>query len=402
MKRMNVMTFFAVFFALYGLLNYYIFIRGWQALPEGSLRSTYLAVFLLLSLSFIAGRVLERSAQSFVSDALVWIGSFWLAAMLYFFLIVLVLDIMRGINALIPFFPSIVTADAAATRLRLFCGGVSLVAVVLAAGHINARTPRVRRLTVTIPKHTEDRSPITVVAASDIHLGTIVGRSRLEQIVRAINNLHPDVVLLPGDIVDEDLGPVLRQNLGETLRNISTRYGVYAVTGNHEYIGGAEEACAYLRDHGIVVLRDSQAIVGNRLCLVGREDRSIGQFAGRKRKPLEELMQHVDRRLPVILMDHQPFRLGEAAANGIDLQLSGHTHHGQLWPLNYITSAVYEVSRGYARKGGTHIFVSSGVGTWGPPVRIGNTPEIVSITLRFDGASDLKESERDADIPPNI
>ncbi len=124
-------------------------------------------------------------------------------------------------------------------------------------------------------------------------------------------------------------------------------------------------------------------MIGEGMYVAGREDRSSGQFGGKKRKAIEELLSGLDRARPLILMDHQPFHLEEAERCGVDLQLSGHTHHGQLWPLNFITRAVYEVSMGYRRKGGTHVYVSNGVGTWGPPVRIGNRPEILRITLRF-------------------
>jgi predicted MPP superfamily phosphohydrolase len=156
------------------------------------------------------------------------------------------------------------------------------------------------------------------------------------------------------------------------------------VTGNHEYIGGVEEACRYLTDHGIVVLRDRVARILKSVCIVGREDRSIRGFSGRQRIPLETLLNGIDREDLVILMDHQPFHLDEAASLGVDLQLSGHTHHGQLWPFNFITAAVYELSWGYLQKGDMHVYVSSGVGTWGPPVRIGNVPEIVSIVLQCE------------------
>jgi len=124
-------------------------------------------------------------------------------------------------------------------------------------------------------------------------------------------------------------------------------------------------------------------VVKNSFTIVGREDRSYNRGSARRRKSLEELMKGVDRSLPVILMDHQPFALEEAVSHSVDLQLSGHTHHGQLWPFNFITKRVYELSWGYLKKGATHIYVSCGVGTWGPPVRTGNRPEIVNIKLSF-------------------
>jgi len=238
-------------------------------------------------------------------------------------------------------------------------------------------------LSIEIPKNSRPLKEMNIVAVSDIHLGTIVGKSRLSKIVDKINALNPDLVLLPGDVVDEDLGPVIQQNLGETLRTIRSRYGVIAITGNHEYIGGVEDADKYLTEHGIRVLRDDLTRIADTVYVVGREDLSKTSFGGGIRKSLGEIMDGVDRSWPIILMDHQPFRLHEAEEHGVDLQLSGHTHHGQLWPFNFITRKMYEVSWGYKKRGNTHFYVSCGVGTWGPPVRIGNTPEIVNIRLLF-------------------
>ena len=202
-----------------------------------------------------------------------------------------------------------------------------------------------------------------------------------ERFTSTLAEENPDLVLLPGDVFDEDIGPVIKENLGETLRTIKSKHGVIAITGNHEYIGGEEAACRYLRDHGITVLRDSSIRIDGLCTVVGREDISIRQFAGKQRKSLDDLMKDVDTSLPIILLDHQPFHLEEAEDHGVDLQLSGHTHHGQLWPFNYVSSRIFEVSWGYKKKGNTHVYVSCGVGTWGPPVRTGNTPEIVNVKL---------------------
>jgi hypothetical protein len=261
MKKVNMVVFFAVFFLIYGLVNFYIFLRGWEAIPAGSpLRIPYLALFLFLSLAFIAGRFLERAWLSPVSAVLVWVGSFWLAAMLYFLLAVVLLDLLRLANHFIPFFPSFVTGNYPASRLAAGWGVIALVLVTLIGGHLNALYPRIREIDLTVRKKSVGKGDtLRIVAASDIHLGTIIGRRRLRSIVDRINSLEPDVVLLPGDIVDEDLAPVIKENLGETLRTIRSKQGVFAVTGNHEYIGGAGPACAYLTEHGITMLRDSVA-----------------------------------------------------------------------------------------------------------------------------------------------
>ena len=160
---------------------------------------------------------------------------------------------------------------------------------------------------------------------------------------------------------------MIRNNLGETLRKIQSKYGVVAITGNHEYIGGVEPACRYLVEHGITMLRDSWVKIGGSVYVVGREDISIRGFTGKTRKPLSELMAEVDKSYPIILMDHQPFRLEEAEKNGADLQLSGHTHHGQLWPFNFITKKVYELSWGYKKRGNTTIAFHAGSEHGGRP-----------------------------------
>jgi predicted MPP superfamily phosphohydrolase len=385
MKKINFVIFFSIALSVYALINYYIFIREWEAGGfQSTWRTVYVAAFLLLSVSFIAGRMLERVALSWLSSTLVLLGSFWLAAMVYFLLFTFGIDIIRLLNFIAPFFPSFLTVNPERTKEMTSFVVIAVVFVIVLGGYINARTPRVRTLMLAIPKNGRGMRSLNIAVASDIHLGTIVCKSKLERIVERINSLNPDLVLLPGDVVDEDIGPVIRNNLGETLRKIRSKYGVIAITGNHEYIGGVEPACRYLVEHGITMLRDAVVKVGDSLFVVGREDISIRGFTGKTRKPLAELMTEADKSYPVILMDHQPFRLGEAEANGVDVQLSGHTHHGQLWPFNFITKKVYELSWGYKKKGNTHYYVSCGVGTWGPPIRTGNRPEIVNIKLQFE------------------
>jgi predicted MPP superfamily phosphohydrolase len=212
-------------------------------------------------------------------------------------------------------------------------------------------------------------------------LGTIINRNRLSRIVKEINTLNPDIVLFAGDIVDEDIKPVIRFNLGEMLLNIKAKYGVYAITGNHEYIGGAEKADKYLSSHGIKMLRDTTILINNSFYICGREDRDSERFSGKKRKELKDLLIGIDTNKTLIVLNHQPTKLYEAVELGVDLHLSGHTHNGQLFPFNFITKKIYEISYGYKKTGNSNFYVSSGVGSWGPPIRIGNKPEIVNIKL---------------------
>lgn len=385
MKLWNFVIFISIVFLVYASLNYYIFARGLQALPKGSpLRTYYIILFILIALSFLAGRILENFMLNTFTDVLVWIGSFWLAFILYFFLFAVLFDVLRLLNHFFGIFPSFISQNYEKAKLISLISVIIITSTTVIFGYINFLNPRTLNLNITMPKKSSKLSSLNIVVASDIHLGTIVGKKQLNEFVEKANALNPDIILLPGDIFDEDIGPIIKNNLGEDLEKLKAKYGVYAVTGNHEYIGGVEPAVEYMEKHGIDIIRDEAILIDSSFYIVGREDRSINQFSGTKRKELSEITKDIDKNYPAILMDHQPFELNLARENGIDLQLSGHTHHGQLWPLNYITSAIYEISWGYKKIGDTHYYVSSGYAGWGPPVRTGSRTELVNIKITFD------------------
>jgi uncharacterized protein len=385
MKISQLLIFLSIVISVYLLVNLYIFIRGWQALQAApAVKKWYLVIFLFLSLSYIICRFLERIYPFILTDVLNWIGSLWLAAMLMFFTIILLIDLVRIINWIVPFFPSYIIQNYASVKLYSGITIASVIFLLIIGGHINAITPRVKKIDVTIHKKAGDLKNLNIVLVTDIHLGVIIGPNRATKLVKSINKLNPDIVLLGGDIVDEDISPVIRNNSAEIFKNIKSKYGVFAITGNHEYIGGAETAVNYLTKMNIRFLRDDTIKIQNGFYLVGREDKDMARFAGKKRKKLDELLNGVDHNLPIILLDHQPFKLEDAAKGNVDLQLSGHTHYGQLFPANLITKAVYELSYGYMKKGDTHYYISTGYGSWGPPVRIGTRSEIVNIRLQFE------------------
>ena len=377
--------FFCIAVSIFYAIHVYIYLHGAAALPDSpAVRTAFFVVFLVLASSFLAGRFLERVMFNRFTTALVWLGSLWLGAMVYFFLLSVVVELVRLIDLIVPFLHRIADFGDPFVRLSTLCLAIGGVLAVVVYGYSNARNPRVKGLKISIEK----RSPLPsmiIAVASDIHLGTVISRNRLQDIIEKINAMQADLVLLPGDVIDEDVRPVIEQNLGEMLRTIRSKYGVYSITGNHEYIGGAEKAVSYLTEHGITVLRDQCVVIADAVTVVGREDWSIRQFTKGRRMALADLMQMVDRNKPVILMDHQPFGLTEAVEQGVDLQLSGHTHHGQLWPFHWITNKVFEISWGYKKIGATHFYVSSGAGFWGPPIRTGNHPEILRIELTFPG-----------------
>jgi uncharacterized protein len=383
-KTSAFIIFFTIVLFIYGLTNFYIYTRAIQSIPAGnSWRTWFTVVFWALVSAYVVARFLERAYPCDFTEILTWIGSLWLGIMVYSLLAVLLIDFFRLLNHFFHFFPAIFYQDYPKTKLIALFISMTLIALVVLIGFINARLPRIKHVDITINKKVTSSKTLKIVMVSDIHMGTLIAKRRINNLIGKIIHLKPDLILFAGDIVDEDLAPVIRRNLGEMLSQLKAKHGVYGITGNHEYIGGAEPAVKYLTAHGINMLRDTAVLVDDYFYLVGRDDRDKPRFTRKERKPLEEIMAQVDRSYPVILMDHQPFTLNKAVEQGVDLQLSGHTHHGQLWPFNYITNAIYEMSWGYKLIGQTHFYVSSGFGSWGPPLRLGNRPEIVEIVVRF-------------------
>jgi len=361
--------FFSVIMVLYGTLHVYAVSRIWPFLgPQQWMKTSLIGLAMFLFLSYPLGRFLERYYLNVFSHGMVTFGAFWMAAIVY---LVIGLAFVHAASKWVPALPFIWASL-----------GVGLMTLTLIIwGHWNATNSKVSTFDLVVDKPLP-KPEFRLVVVSDIHMGTIVSKERVRILVEEINALSADLVLLPGDMLDEDLKPVVQGNLGAYLTRIQSRYGVYASTGNHEYIGGVNLGVRYLEDHGVRVLRDEWVMVADSIVVVGREDVAAARFAGVQGKSLAEIMKGVDRRKVLIVLDHTPVRLKEAEDERLDLSLSGHTHHGQFWPWNLLTKAIYEVSRGYLKKDNTHILVSSGYGTWGPPVRIGSRSEILLVKLR--------------------
>jgi predicted MPP superfamily phosphohydrolase len=383
MRVMNFVIFFSLFFLIYLGSNYYVFIRGWQGIAMMPLlKLPYLILFIYFSFAYILMRFIGKFLPEFLTNILYWSGSFWFSGLLFLFLSVLIIDMLRLLNHILPYFPEWILLNTEKVKFYTTVLIASFVFLLNLGGYINTLFPKVQVLNLTIEKPLSHFRSITIAMVSDIHMGTLIGKGRLEKMVCRINEIKPDLVILAGDLLDEIQEPIFRHDIGAPLRNLKAVNGIYGITGNHEYIGGVENAVNYIETLGIKMLRDSTIKVNNELYLCGREDRSKGGwFSGKSRKNLPELLKNVDFKDPVILLDHQPFHFDDVVNNKVDLQLSGHTHHGQFWPISWITRAIYELSWGYLKKGNTHFYVSNGFGTWGPPIRIGNRPEIVIIHL---------------------
>jgi predicted MPP superfamily phosphohydrolase len=381
-------VFLAVAIAIYGLVNFYVVRRGAQALGGyPTAKAIFMAAFIAMTLAYPLGRVLMALGRNSLSSPFIMVGSFHMVVMLYGFLAVVLVDIVRFVNHFVRFIPKPVSARPGQTSLVLFLVAAGATALTIAWGAYNAVRPRTVELNLDIPKMAGGRERLTIVVASDLHLGTLVRRPRLEKVVERINALGADVIFLPGDIVDETVTAKDEAEFSEIMKQLRAPLGVFAVYGNHEFYSGLERNLAFLRACGIKVLEDEAISVAGALVLVGRRDPSSLR-PREPRFPIREILaKHgFDDRLPIILLDHQPAHLDEASRAGVDLQLSGHTHAGQIFPLDIVNRMVWELNWGYLRKGDTQYYVTSGVGTWGPPVRTGSRPEVVRIRLSFGEA----------------
>jgi predicted MPP superfamily phosphohydrolase len=385
LKASQVIIFLLIVLVVYGSINFYILRRTWQGLAAvPHLRWFFFGLLLFLILAYPLGRFLERILRNSLSSMVITIGAFYLALMLYLLLSAFVVDLLRLGQEFVRFFPRVVTANPSrAAEVTFFIAfGISLATVIL--GHINTLHPRLKKLEIHVDKPAGSLQELKIVLASDLHFGTVTGRASLERIVKGINRLDPDLVVLPGDVLDEDVSGEKAREMSAVVQSIRAPLGVFACTGNHDYYAGIENALENLRRAGVTVLQDEAVKVGGSFYLMGRKDPSALRW-GEKRTPLPEILRACDPALPLILLDHQPLRLDEAAQNGIDLEISGHTHAGQLFPLDLINKLVWDLNWGYRQKESTHYYVSCGAGTWGPPVRTGSYPEIVQIRLVFTG-----------------
>ena len=366
-------AFFAIVFSLLFSMMGYVLARGWQALPSNS-RSLYAVGFGVLLALLMIGLFFENAMPPVLSKIVTFSGYTFLIVTVYLALSFLLVDIIRLANHWLHFAP----AGMHGFRLWAMTGSLAIITVALVVGNYKFNHPEIVKLNLTVDRPLKNKE-IRIVAASDIHLGNSIDIKRLKKYVALINAQHPDLVILAGDITDRSASPLTEQNMKVELESIHAPLGIYAIRGNHEYYSGKpQEIAGYLKASGITVVIDSACLVDNSFYIIGRDDKT-----NPRRKALPEIMQGLDKDLPKILVDHQPYNLELAEQNGIDLQISGHTHNGQFFPGNLLVKNMFELGYGYLKKGKTHYYVSSGLGIWGPQYRIGSQSELVVIRLRY-------------------
>ena len=250
--------------------------------------------------------------------------------------------------------------------------GIFLVGMS-ALGLYWAYSPIVKSETIKVDKKIE--KPIKIAMVSDLHLGTFFGNDQLEKLNKIIKEEKPDAIVIAGDIMDDDMVMYKKRNMGETLSKLSAPLGVYATMGNHDR--DAQEIVDEVKKAGIIPLFDESVELNKDVTLVGRKDRSVS----RDRLDTADLLKSVNLNKTIVLVDHQPDAIDYHSTLPINVQLSGHTHHGQMWPINYITERIYTLDYGYKEINGRHFFTSAGYGFWGPPFKTTARSEVWMISI---------------------
>jgi predicted MPP superfamily phosphohydrolase len=375
---------FAIFFLMVTLIyfgaHFYVYRRMVVALSLQD--SDYLAwirlATLFLILTFPVSRLMVRGIGiNIATKAFDWLACAWMGMFFYLFLGALIAHIVSLAFSAAGVWP--VVGKVLTPRVS-----VSLVASAAIAlsiyGYIEARwTLTTTRIEVPVKNLPPERDGFTIAQISDIHMGVIVADRSIKKMVEEVNSLKPDLVVITGDLVDEDANHL--EHLTGTLKSLSAPNGVLAVTGNHDFYAGVDRVVANAASAGVRFLRNAKTTIAGFLDVYGADDPTSAQFAGGRIAP-ESLLgpEAMDR--PTVFLYHQPIRIEEMAARGADLLLSGHTHKGQIWPISYISRRIYPYQTGLYKIGKSSLYVSRGIGTWGPPLRVDSVPEIVLITLR--------------------
>ncbi len=368
--------FFTIFFSLYSILNFYIgkvIFKGLRITTNLSPLPFWI-VFCTLASSYIVSMAMTKYLPQSISNFLSFIGSYWLSLLMYgslFFPILGLINLILKKSSLLN--------NKIYTIETVLMTTVFILFIII--GSYNANNSYVKSFDIDIEKDTL-KDPLNIVMVSDLHLGNIVKNNKLKTMVNEINELNPDLVIIAGDIIDSDITPFLNHNMAIEFSNIKSKYGTFAALGNHDILTKEEDNIVnILEENSVTVLRDESILINDEFYIIGRDDITVNRYGNKDRATLEDLTKNLDSSKPLIVIDHNPQYINESLNANIDLQLSGHTHRGQIIPGNLVTNKIFEVHYGYLKKDNLNVVVSSGYGTWGPPIRLGSRSEIVQINL---------------------
>jgi len=363
-------------------LNILVFLKGWDVFKtQKLLRMFWTVIFVFELLVYLTGFAFYRHLPPEIIHPIRMMGTSWMLFLLYLGGLVLTGDFLYLVFRKKLTRPKELLDQPGKMKLTLFLSSVAVVILTLSYGSYKFNHPEVRQVDIQVGKSAGKMDSVRIAMVGDLHLGYLINRNDAKRMVDLIMEQKPDLILFVGDILDSRLDPVQEQRMDEELRRLHARLGVYSCTGNHEYRYEAEQKIQWLNRAGISMLRDSAVLIDSAFYVVGREDVVFPE-----RVPLSEILnrQNVNRFKPVIVLNHSPNDLDEEVNAGADIALYGHTHHGQAFPGNIATRLVFEVAYGYARKGDTHIYVTSGLGLAGPQYRIGTVSEVAVLNVKFE------------------
>jgi len=346
-----------------------------KLIPQRLFKILFIFIYILLVLAFPLSETLSHVPGMERANLIIIAGYFSLPLLLYLVLFVILLDLGLGVSRLTRILSKETAKSQQFRRARLFLVLAVPVAVVV-IGAMRNNHPQVREYSIEIPQKSSEIRHLKIAFAADFHFRETTNRHLMERFIEKVNAVNPDIVLIGGDVLEGDRQGEKLGDFEAQFRRLKSKYGVYGIPGNHDL--RSISAMIFFNQAGIRLLQDAVEKIDNAFYLVGRND---GRSKGRK--SMNELLRDCDRSLPVIVLEHRPTDLDNVSHDGVDILLSGHTHNGQLFPVNFITKRRYELSWGYKLKNRTHVFVTSGIQVWGPPIRTAGDSEILTINVSF-------------------
>jgi uncharacterized protein len=360
----------------YTIPGIYLFIRIWQIFIPKRRRVLYIGIFLFIFAIFPLSNFIGESGGGILAKILAEASNYLLPFFLYVFLLVLLTDLLLLINKAIRVVSKEVVRDRE-KMAKVFYAIILLALAIVTAGIINFNTIRRSEYSIYVPGRSSQLRVLKIAYVSDFHLQDDVPVRFVDRFVKEIADIKPDLMIFGGDIVEGDREGEKMTEFEMLLSNIDTKFGVYGVLGNHEHYSRRDQG-SFFRRAGIEILTDTVITIDHLFALAGRNDNHTGN-----RMSAKNLVSTAPDSLPLIMADHRPTEIDLISQTKTDIVLSGHTHHGQLFPINLITGWIYRLSYGYLKIDNTHFFVSSGIRLWGFPVRTAARSEIVVVNVKF-------------------
>lgn len=387
---------------IYLLINFYIlrWILRWMGACTKHFKKKWFRVLFIIFYIFVSTSLVTPLLikEPVIHRFLKQTSNLFLGTFLYILLTIIIVDFIRII---LKRMKSINQERLHSRSTFVLAGSLCTIIVISLStyGILHARNIYTTKYDITIDKSGGSNNSLKIALVADLHLGYSIGNWHMQQMVDKINKMNPDVVCIAGDIFDNEFNAVKNpKEVSQTLRGIKSKYGVYASWGNHDvseiilagFTFDSDTAKAddkrmadFLKDSNIQLLTDESILINNDFYLIGRQDYSLAKKFDDVRKEPQELTKDMDKSKPIIAIDHQPKELQVLADAGVDLDLSGHTHDGQMFPGNLFINLMWENACGYLKKDNMHNIVTSGVGVWGPNMRVGTKNEVVEVNVAF-------------------